>query len=235
MNHVLKKEVGLTKKRLYDSTFSYLAKMWNDSTHQALTDYPALNLREKNNYISHYMPQRVDDSRIISLKTSLTHPSCFVVTDTSDGTEHILTTTGYIYPYIFSYSDSTVVWAELYPDPRWDNRDYSVIKKMNVNGGPVTQLTFRTRYEAPDLSPDGKTIVAVSTTPDLHYSLIFIDAISGETMMDLTIPDNMIIQRPVWSSDGRAVTVVTLNKEGEGIRTYYPTGKRWVVNMLRNC
>jgi hypothetical protein len=231
LNHVLKKEVGLTKKRLYDSTFSYLAKMWNDSAMLTSAVYPAINRTEKNNYVSHYMPQRIDDNRIISLKTSLTHPSCFVVTDRSDGTEHVLNTTGYVYHYIFSYSDSTIVWAELYPDPRWDNRNYSVIKKMNVNGGPVTQLTFRTRYEAPDLSPDGRTIVAVSTTPDLHYSLIFIDAISGETMMDLTIPDNMIIQRPEWSSDGRAVTVITLSSEGEGIRTYYPTGKRWVVNM----
>ncbi len=83
---------------------------------------------------------------------------------------------------------------------------------------------------APDLSPDGRTIVAVSTTPEFRYSLIFIDAVSGETLMDVTIPDNLIIQRPAWSSDGRAVTVVTLSAEGEGIRTYHPTGKKWVVN-----
>ena len=176
------------------------------------------------------MPQRIDSNRIVSLKTSLERPSRFVITDESDGTEHVLTTTGYIYPYIFSYSDSTLVWSETFPDPRWDNRDYSVIKKMNAGGGPVTQLTFRTRYTAPDLSPDGRTIVAVSTTPEFRFSLIFIDAVSGETLMDVSIPDNLIIQRPAWSSDGRAVTVVTLSAEGEGIRTYHPTGKKWVVN-----
>ena len=101
---------------------------------------------------------------------------------------------------------------------------------MNAGGGPVTQLTFRTRYTAPDLSPDGRTIVAVSTTPEFRYSLIFIDAVSGEMLMDVSIPDNLIIQRPAWSSDGRAVTVVTLSAEGEGIRTYHPTGKKWIVN-----
>lgn len=230
VNNVLRKEAGLTKKKLFDSTFYYLSERWNDSTRQAFIEYPVLSLPEKRNYVCHYMPYRIDDRRIVSLKTSLTHPSCFVVTDQSGGTEHILTTPGYINPQIFSFSDSTIVWAEYYPDPRWDNRAYSVIKKMNVNGGPVTQLTYRTRYEAPDLSPDGRTVVAVSTTPDLRYSLIFIDASSGEILMDVTIPDNMIIQRPEWSSDGRAVTVVTLNGEGEGIRTYHPTGKKWVVN-----
>jgi hypothetical protein len=48
--------------------------------------------------------------------------------------------------------------------------------------------------------------------------------------MDVSIPGNLIIQRPAWSSDGKAVTVVTLSAEGEGIRTYHPTGKKWVVN-----
>ena len=230
LNHVLKKELGLTKKRLFDSTFYYLAEMWNDTTSMTATNYPAINHTDKKDYVSHYMPHRVGSNSIVSLKTSLKRPSGFVITNESDGTEHVLTTTGYIYPYIFSYSDSSLVWSELHPDPRWDNRDYSVIKKMSVNGGSITQLTFRTRYEAPDLSPDGRTIVAVSTSPELGYSLIFIDASSGETLMDVSIPDNLIIQRPAWSADGRAVTVVTLSAEGEGIRTYHPTGKKWVVN-----
>ena len=230
VNYSLRKETGLTKKKLYDSTFYHLAEMWNDSAVLTSTQYPAINLREKKNHISHYMPQRIDSNRIVSLKTSLERPSRFVITDESDGTEHVLTTTGYIYPYIFSYSDSTLVWSETFPDPRWDNRDYSVIKKMSAGGGPVTQLTFRTRYTAPDLSPDGRTIVAVSTTPEFRFSLIFLDAVSGETLMDVSIPGNLIIQRPAWSSDGRAVTVVTLSAEGEGIRTYHPTGKKWVVN-----
>ncbi|MFZ0471173.1 MAG: hypothetical protein WAL94_01030 [Bacteroidales bacterium] len=230
VNYSLRKETGLTKKKLYDSTFYYLAEMWNDSAAMTAISYPAINLREKKNHVSHYMPQRIDSNRIVSLKTSLERPSRFVITDESDGTEHVLTTTGYIYPYIFSYSDSTLVWSETFPDPRWDNRDYSVIKKMSAGGGPVTQLTFRTRYTAPDLSPDGRTIVAVSTTPEFLYSLIFLDAVSGETLMDVSIPGNLIIQRPAWSSDGKSVTVVTLSAEGEGIRTYHPTGKKWVVN-----
>src|SRR5665811_2585718 len=82
---------------------------------------------------------------------------------------------------------------EQHPDPRWDNRDYSVIKKMNAGGGPITQLTIRTRYTAPDLSPDGRTIVAVSTTPEFAFSLVFLDAVSGEKLMDLAIPGNLII------------------------------------------
>ncbi|MCK7542242.1 MAG: hypothetical protein MZV63_70895 [Marinilabiliales bacterium] len=44
---------------------------------------------------------------------------------------------------------------------------------MDIGGGPVKQLTYRTRYTAPDISPDGKTIVAVSTTPELRCSLVF--------------------------------------------------------------
>jgi hypothetical protein len=101
---------------------------------------------------------------------------------------------------------------------------------MNINGGPVSQLTYRSRYTAPDLSPDGRVIVAVSATPELDYSLVFIDAFTGEVLMNVATPGNIVIQRPAWTSDGRGVTVLTLNSSGEGIRTYYPTGKKWMVN-----
>lgn len=231
VNRILRQETGLTKKRLYDSTFAALEKQWREAEGHGYTSYPALNVAGKRDHVNHYIPHRAGDGTIISLKSSLSDPSRFVITDESNGREHIITTTGYISPYIFSYNDSTIVWSELHRDIRWDNRDYSVIKKMSTGEGSVQQLTYRTRYAAPDLSPDGRTIVAVSTAPDLRCSLVFLDAFTGEVLMDLVPPESLFLQRPAWSSDGRAVTVVTLSDRGEGIRTYYPTGKRWIVNL----
>lgn len=230
VNNILRKAKGLTKKRLYDSTFSFLERRWNDSALMFYENYRPLNVQNRKDYVSHYTPFRINANEIVSLKTSLSDPSKFVITDINSDKEHVLTTTGYVYPYFFSYSDSTIVWSELYSDPRWDNRDWSVIKKMSISGGPVIQLTFKSRYTAPDLSPDGRVIAAVSTTPELIYSLAFIDAFNGEVLMDVRTPGNIIIQRPAWTSDGRGVTVITLNSEGEGIRTYYPTGKKWIIN-----
>ncbi len=230
VNKSLRKTTGLTKKKLYDITFDSLLHKWQNSDSLQSMEYPVLSPERKNGYLSHHLPQRIDRERIVSLRTSMAKPSAFVIINSGKEREQVLTTTGYIYPYLFSYSDGFLVWAELHSDPRWDNLDYSVIKKMSISGGPVTQLTFRSRYAAPDLSPDGRTIVAVSTTPEFAFSLVFLDAFSGETLMDLAIPDNLIVQRPAWSSDGKAVTVVTLSNAGEGIRTYYPTGKRWVIN-----
>ncbi len=235
INHTLKKETGLTKKKLYESTFAALERSWKANEAEGLREYPALNITEKRDYVSHYSPHRTNDGKIISLRTSMSDPSRFVITDPANGTEHVLTTTGYIYPYFFSYSDGTMVWSELHPDIRWENREYSVIKRMEITGGPVRQLTYRTRYTAPDLSPDGKTIVAVSTTPELRCSLVFLDAFTGEVLMNLVPPDNLILQRPAWSSDGQAVTMVTLSRDGEGIRTYSPTGKRWIINKAEGA
>ncbi len=231
VNRSLRQETGLTKKRLYDTAFAALEKRWLEAESHGYTDYPALNAAARRDHVNHYTPHRTGNATIISLKSSMSAPSQFVITDKSGGREHVLTTTGYIYPYIFSYSDSTIVWSELHRDIRWDNRDYSVIKKMSLGGGGVEQLTRRSRYTAPDLSPDGRTIVAVSTTPELRCSLVFLDALTGEVLMDLVPPEDLFLQRPAWSSDGSAVTVVTLSDRGEGIRTYRPTGKRWKVNM----
>ena len=231
VNHSLKKETGLTKERLYDSTFAALERSWRADKAEGLREYPALSIAEKRDYVSHYSPHRTADGKIISIRTSLSAPSRFVITDPESGTERVLTTTGYLYPYFFSFSNGTVVWSELHRDIRWDNREYSVIKRMEISGGPVRQLTYRSRYTAPDLSPDGKTIVAVSTTPELRCSMVFLDAFSGEVLMDVVPPDSLILQRPAWSSDGQAVTVVTLSRDGEGLRTYRPTGKRWIIHM----
>jgi len=231
VNHSLKKETGLTKRRLYDSTFAALERSWIKDEAEGVREYQPLSLKRKRDYVSHFSPHRTSDGKIISLRTSLSDPSRFVITDPDAGTERVLTTTGFIYPYLFSYSAGTIVWAELHPDIRWDNREYSVIKRMESGGGAVTQLTYRTRYTAPDLSPDGKTIVAVSTTPELRCSLVFLDALTGEVLMDVVPPDSLILQRPEWSSDGQSVTAVTLSPAGEGVRTYRPTGKRWEINI----
>ncbi len=230
VSHSLYRETGMTKKSLYDSTFARLGRSWNEDKAEGLKVYPALSIPPKKDNVSHFSPHSTGDGKIISLTTSLSDPSRFVITDPGKGTERVLTTTGYIYPYFFSYSSGTIVWAETHPDIRWDNREYSVIKRMEISGGPVTQLTYRTRFTAPDLSPDGKTVVAVSTTPEMRCSLVFLDALTGEVLMDVVPPESLILQRPQWSSDGQVVTVVTLSHDGEGIRTYRPTGKKWITN-----
>lgn len=231
VNSALRSETGLTKKRLYDSTFALLEKAWSENFAEGVKNYQPLSTTRKRDYVSHYTPHRLEDGRIVSLRTSLSDPSRFVITDPGVGKEHVITTTGYVYPYIFSSSGSSIVWSEQHPDIRWDNRDYSVIKRLDITSGIVTTLTSRTRYTAPDLSPDGNTIVAISTTPEMRCSLVFLDAYTGEVLMNVVPPANLILQRPAWSSDGREVTMVTLNERGEGIRTYRPTGKKWTVNM----
>lgn len=227
LNYSLKRSVNLTKKRLYDSTFAGLEKSWNAGEKE---EPIYLTKGRKGDYVSYYSPYLTGDNRIISLSTSLSIAPRFVITDALTGKDSVITTTGNIYPYTFSYSNGIIVWAELHPHPRWENLDYSVIKKLNLSNGLTEQLTFKTRLTAPDISPDGRMVAAVNTTPGFLYSLAFIDINTGEIMMDAAVPGNTIIQRPAWTSDGTGVTVISLTDEGEGIRTYYPTGKRWVIN-----
>ncbi|MHC1730897.1 MAG: hypothetical protein AB9888_02515 [Bacteroidales bacterium] len=234
VNAGLRGATGLTKKRLYDSTFATLAKIWIRNMPEGTKDYSPLSVNRKRDYVSHYTPHRLPDGRILSLRTSMSDPSRFVITDPETGKEITLTTTGYVYPYFFSLSDSSLVWSEQHPDIRWDNRDYSVIKRLELSRGGITQLTFRSRYTAPDLSPDGRTVVAVSTTPGMLCSLVLLNAFTGELMMNIVPPDSLMLQRPAWSSDGSKVTVVTLSDKGEGIRSFSPTGKRWTVHMEEN-
>ncbi len=120
VNQSLKRTTGLTKKSLYDVTFDSLRQEWQNDARPVPEEYARLFPDRKDEYINHLLPHRTEEGRIVSIRTSLSDPSAFVITDGSTGSEQVLTTTGYIYPYIFSYSDNYIVWSELHSDPQME-------------------------------------------------------------------------------------------------------------------
>ena len=79
---------------------------------------------------------------IMAIKTSLSDPPSFVLINPSDKTEKRIHTPGQIYPWFISYGKGKLVWVETQPDPRWENRNYSVIKMMDLSN-KISQKAFR--------------------------------------------------------------------------------------------
>jgi hypothetical protein len=218
---------GLSKRSLYKETFDSLRNIWSGDLPPDTRTYERINPVRKERYVSYHSPVFAGRDSIVAVRTSLSSTTAIVLVNPSAGFEKVLHRPGRIYPYLVSYGGGKVVWVENRPDPRWNNRDYSVIMSMDIRSGRTTRLSYRTRYLAASVSPDGSTVSAVENTPGNTNRLVFLDAETGEMLYSIPTPSNSYIQNPQWSENGKEVTVIHLDGEGEGVMSYSTGTNSW--------
>ena len=114
-----------------------------------------------------------------------------------------------------------VAWTEMITDKRWGNKSYSVIKigSWSLESGKrklkVKQLTHKSRYFAPAISPDGTMLIAVHVSYDNHYSLDLLDIKNGKKLKTLIGSDKEFYIYPSWKPDGKALVVICLDNNGK--------------------
>jgi hypothetical protein len=237
VNISLKQYTGLTKKKLYYQTFDVLKSQWKkDIEISGAQPYESVNPDKKKSYINYYSPVFAGKDSIIAVKTSLTDPPAFMLVNPSEKTEKRIHTPGNIYPYFISYGKGMIAWVETVPDPRWANREYSVIKVKELKTGATRQVTSMSRYMAASISPDGRMIAAVENSSDNKNSLVLLGMPEGAVQKSIPVPGNASLQQPRWSYDSKKITVIFLTDAGEGIMTYSPADNIWktLVEAGRN-
>jgi hypothetical protein len=228
VNLSLRNSTGLSKKLLYRETFDSLRTIWREDASKG-TSYRQINPAKRDNYINYYCPVAAGRDSIIAVKTSLSRSPAFVLIRPSDGHEQTIHVPGQIYPYFISFGNSRLVWVETVSDPRWANREYSIIKLLDFRERSVRKITGRSRYLSAAISPDGNIIAAVENTTDNRNNLVFIDAISGSIIKSVPSPGNVYLQRPQWSDKGCRLTMISLGKAGEGIICYDTDNLGWTT------
>lgn len=228
VNISLFRSAGLKKEKLFNETFDTLRTIWTKeiSDNNALI-YETINPSKKGKYINYYSPVFTGTDSIIAIKTSLTDPPSFVLINPSLKTEKKIHTPGQVYPFLISYAKGMIVWVENQPDPRWENRNYSVIKMMDLHTNITTRLSRKSRYLAASVSPDGKRIAAIENTITNTNNIVFIDSETGTILESVSAPENAFLQRPQWDESGGKITVISLTEKGEGILSYSLATRNW--------
>jgi hypothetical protein len=237
VNISLSKNSGLTKKALWNETYNSLKTIWTKdvSVNNPLV-YEVANPDKHRKYINYYSPVYAGADSIIAIKTSLSAPSTFVLINPTKKTEKRIHTPGQLYPFFISYAKGKLVWVETHTDPRWANREYSVIKLMDIKSNQVVKLSRKSRYLAASVSPDGSKIVAVENTVRNINSLVLIDVKTGFVIQSVSTPANVYLQHPQWSEDGKKVTFIFLAENGEGIMSFKFADQKWetLIDAARN-
>lgn len=237
VNLSLSKNAGLTKSKLYYETFDSLKTIWQRGEMKINpSNYKVLNPSKNKDYVNYYSPVVTGKDSIIAIKTSFSSSPEFVLIDPSRKSEKRIHIPGSIYPYFLSGSNDKIVWVENQPDPRWENRTYSVIKIMDLHGKITRQLSYKSRYLAASISADGRFIAAAENTISNENSIIIIDAFNGDILNKIPVPGNAYPQRPQWSQTGSDISIIFLSDMGEGIMVYSLKNQTWntLLNAGRN-
>lgn len=238
-NHGLKKATGFGKEKLYQMTMLDMDSMWKYQDAQTMkTKFNQLTILNKKQYESYKYPYYLNDTLVVSEYTSLDDITRFVISG-PNGYTKIITTPGFLSSDIFSVvktkmssqqsvkinedvnkNNFLLAWTETIEDPRWEQRNYSVIRIFDGNTDKTINLSRKSRYFAPAFSPDGQSIAAVSVDPNNHSSIIIIDRESGLEKNTVISSDSDFYMNPSWSEDGSKIVFTKLGGNGKSILVF---------------
>ena len=109
-----------------------------------------------------------------------------------------------------------ILFSEIVPDPRWEQRSWSILRRYDTRTGKMTSLTRRTRYVNPSVAPDG-TILAAEYPVKGGSNVVVLDH-DGGLLQRIPAPENGQVVNVVQAGRARYATVVT--QRGEGIFRY---------------
>lgn len=224
----LKKNLGIFKNGLYRQSLDTLKKQYNNQEN-AITyiNYESKNVRQHPTYTSYSLPRDLGKGYLLTLRKGLDDPGSFIIID-SMGREEKLFTTGYSTGLKCDVAGNLLVWDELTSDPRWGQRDYSIIRIFDLKSRKHKILTSATRYFSPDFSPDGQKIAVAETDLKNRNYVTMLDARSGEKLLQVPVPENRSVQFPEWISNSEIV-VITISNQGKQLESIDLTSGKWTV------
>ncbi|MCB0555964.1 MAG: PD40 domain-containing protein, partial [Phaeodactylibacter sp.] len=225
----LKKRTGLNTRELYLNTIADLQGEWKPGEKQRATSPGIqLNTRPKKTVTHYSNPQYLDEETLVVAKSSFDQIPVYIQIG-PEGQEEKLTEPGIIpadpLNTTLSLANGRICWAEAGYDPRWRNKNFSVIRTYDIASKRKQKLTARTKYFSPALSANGQWIVAVEAAENMQYRLVILDAESGALVRKLPNPDNYFYEFPRWTEDGQNLVVVAQKGETNALQMiHWETG-----------
>ncbi|RPD41594.1 hypothetical protein EG028_09820 [Chitinophaga barathri] len=206
----LKRRTGKNAAAFFAASLDYYKKAWEPKEHETADTLTPAG-RTVSNYRYVYA---VDDSTLIYLYNSYKQIASFKLRH-ADGREELITRPGIGFDDYFSYRNGRILWTESRYDPRWNRKDYSIVKVFDRNTGKTMTLNHARRVFSPDLSHDGKMIVVNAVTPEQRYQLEILDANTGEVRGALVNPANWYYTYPKFTGDDQYIISAVRNQQGK--------------------
>ncbi len=197
--HAIKKYSGIDYVTFRNNAFDFFKKQFQ------ITD--TLQRKKKSKaYSNEEYPVFTEDGSVIFVKNSYRQIPEFVIR--IGNTDRKIRVRDYSTDNQFSYRNGKIVYASYRPDARWGYRDYSDLRILDATNGKQQMLTNRTKYFSPDISEDGKTVIAVDISAHGISSLHLLDAGSGKLLKLIPNPDKLFYTFPKFYTDNKIISAV---------------------------
>ncbi|MEO9852206.1 MAG: hypothetical protein ABJH72_05230 [Reichenbachiella sp.] len=223
----MKKETGKYLLPTYDEMLEQQKELYTEQLNQIKpTQFTAIEHERNKNFTNYYFPRRVLDDQILVVKTGFSLIPALVLIDPSGNEKKIHELGAWQNPDGLSSNNSSVVWAELELDPRWQRRTYSVIKKLDLRTKELTRLGKKTKYMAPTISNNGKWVAAIHQSEDHRFEIHLLDANTGELVRAFENKENFQYSVPQFDQQDENLILLKNKDDGkEIIRKNVATGQ----------
>jgi hypothetical protein len=212
LQHAIKKQSGISFTQFRQDALSYFSRQ---AKPVILTDSAVIHAREHRHFVAdEEFPQFIDEGHIVFVSTSYKKIHAFVIRDLVESTEEVIKKRSVSIDNYFSYRNGKIVYAAYESDPRWNWRDYSVIRLLDVKTRKERRLTSRTKYFSPDISADGNHIIVVEMTPDGRNNLHMLNSKTGSIEKTIPNKEQLFYTYPKFYNDRQVIAAVR-NKAGE--------------------
>ncbi len=197
MQGAVKKYSGSSFKTFVDDAFKFYQSQW-DSIKTGSGRYITPASTYPTDYKYPYLFS--NDSYIVLKRGYRQVPAFFKVYN--DGNQQKIATKSIAYDDYYSYNNGQIVYSSLNPHIRWGYKQFGDIRLLNVETGKERVVSKGQRYFAPDISHDGKQIVAVNMHVDQSSSLVLMDLSSKKIMEQ---PSKDVFTQPKFSADDKYI------------------------------
>jgi hypothetical protein len=181
----------------------------------AKSEPPANFARNHKHFVAdEEFPQFIDDQSIVYVRTTYKKIPTFMKRNLKTGREEAIKIRSISLDNYFSANKNKIVYAAYETDPRWNWRDFSVIRILDIQTKKDRKLTRATKYFSPDISADGRHIVTVNVGADGRCDLIILKAQNGRIEKIIPNKENLFYTYPKFYNDSEIVSAVR-NRQGQ--------------------
>ncbi|MCH5714843.1 TolB family protein [Niabella hibiscisoli] len=206
LQKAVQRHAGISYKDFKQNAFTYYKTQYQLDIPTRMTDSFNVFATNTKTLTQYSFPFQLSETDLLYQKSSNSRRTGFYI-KTPEG-ERLIRLRDISIEDQYSYRNGKIVYAAYESHPRWRWVSYNVIKILDIASGQQQKITHRSRYFSPDISADGKTIVANNVLLDGRSALTLLAADGGIPFRSIVHDSIAYFSNPKFLNDSTVITVV---------------------------